>query len=174
MRRALILLAAADAAAKFALEKKGQKVLNVKLYETGYTFTNRGDQEKKPQTLREISGCSFGKKRDNGRREITLVEDKGYLITSSVLIKGDIFRNPQFDKDAKATRTSLGLLGKTNKPYDVEAVAFLPKSLETSEKGKGKLSKGLAYLAVHKSKFHCAFTPSTTLARWRGRTRLTG
>jgi uncharacterized protein YkuJ len=41
MRRALILLAAADAAAKFALEKKGQKVLNVKLYETGYTFTNR-------------------------------------------------------------------------------------------------------------------------------------
>ena len=27
MRRALILLAAADAAAKFALEKKGQKVL---------------------------------------------------------------------------------------------------------------------------------------------------
>ena len=39
MRRALILLAAADAAAKFALEKKGQKVLNVKLYETGYTFT---------------------------------------------------------------------------------------------------------------------------------------
>ena len=31
MRRALILLAAADAAAKFALEKKGQKVLNVKL-----------------------------------------------------------------------------------------------------------------------------------------------
>ena len=38
MRRALILLAAADAAAKFALEKKGQKVLNVKLYETGYTF----------------------------------------------------------------------------------------------------------------------------------------
>ena len=42
MRRALILLAAADAAAKFALEKKGQKVLNVKLYETGYTFTTRG------------------------------------------------------------------------------------------------------------------------------------
>ena len=41
MRRALIILAAADAAAKFALEKKGQKVLNVKLYETGYTFTNR-------------------------------------------------------------------------------------------------------------------------------------
>ena len=40
MRRALILLAAADAAAKFALEKKGQKVLNVKLYETGYTFTS--------------------------------------------------------------------------------------------------------------------------------------
>ena len=96
MRRALILLAAADAAAKFALEKKGQKVLNVKLYETGYTFTNRGDKEKKPQTLREISGCSFGKKRDNGRREITLVEDKGYLITSSVLIKGDLFRNPRF------------------------------------------------------------------------------
>ena len=55
MRSALILLAAADAAAKFALEKKGQKVLNVKLYETGYTFTNRGDQEKKPQTLREIN-----------------------------------------------------------------------------------------------------------------------
>ena len=39
MRRALslvLLVAAADAAAKFALEKKGQKVLNVKLYETGY------------------------------------------------------------------------------------------------------------------------------------------
>ena len=43
MRRALILLAAADAAAKFALEKKGQKVLNVKLYETGYKFANRGE-----------------------------------------------------------------------------------------------------------------------------------
>ena len=43
MRRLLRLavIAAADAAAKFALEKKGQKVLNVKLYETGYTFTNR-------------------------------------------------------------------------------------------------------------------------------------
>ena len=77
MRRLLRLaaLAITDAAAKFALERKGQKVLNVKLYETGYTFTNRGDTEKKPQTLREISGCSFGKKRDNGRREITLVED---------------------------------------------------------------------------------------------------
>ena len=159
MRRALrlaLLVTAVDAAAKFALEKKGQKVLNVKLYETGYTFTNRGDKEKKPQTLREISGCSFGKKRDNGRREITLVEDKGYVITSSVLVKGDVFRYAQFDKDAKATRTSLGLLGKTNKPYDVEAVAFLPKSLETSEKGKGKLSKGLAYLAVHESRFHGA------------------
>ena len=86
MRRAVrlvLLAAAADAAAKFALEKKGQKVLNVKLYETGYTFTNRGDKEKKPQTLREISGCSFGKKRDNGRREITLVEDKGYVIRNS-------------------------------------------------------------------------------------------
>ena len=61
MRRLLRLavIAAADAAAKFALERKGQKVLNVKLYETGYTFTNRGDKEKKPQTLREISGCSF-------------------------------------------------------------------------------------------------------------------
>ena len=94
MRRALrlaLLVTAVDAAAKFALEKKGQKVLNVKLYETGYTFTNRGDKEKKPQTLREISGCSFGKKRDNGRREITLVEDKGYVITSSVLVKGDVF-----------------------------------------------------------------------------------
>ena len=69
MRRLLCVaaLALTDAAAKFALEKKGQKVLNVKLYETGYTFTNRGDKEKKPQTLREISGCSFGKKRDNGR-----------------------------------------------------------------------------------------------------------
>ena len=79
MRRLLRLavIAAADAAAKFALERKGQKVLNVKLYETGYTFTNRGDKEKKPQTLREISGCSFGKKRDNGRRELTLVEDNG-------------------------------------------------------------------------------------------------
>ena len=109
MRRALILLAAADAAAKFALEKKGQKVLNVKLYETGYTFTNRGDKDKTPQTLREISGCSFGKKRDNGRREITLVEDKGYIITSSVLVKGDVFRYAQFDKDAKTTRTLLGL-----------------------------------------------------------------
>ena len=43
MRRALILLVAADAAAKFALEKKGQKVLNVKLYETGYKFANRGE-----------------------------------------------------------------------------------------------------------------------------------
>ena len=74
MRRLLCVaaLAITDAAAKFALEKKGQKVLNVKLYETGYTFTNRGDKEKKPQTLREISGCSFGKKRDNGRRELTL------------------------------------------------------------------------------------------------------
>ena len=44
MRRALrlaLLVTAVDAAAKFALEKKGQKVLNVKLYETGYTFTNR-------------------------------------------------------------------------------------------------------------------------------------
>ena len=42
MRRLLRLavIAAADAAAKFALEKKGQKVLNVKLYETGYTFTS--------------------------------------------------------------------------------------------------------------------------------------
>jgi hypothetical protein len=89
MRRALILLAAADAAAKFALEKKGQKVLNVKLYETGYTFTNRGDKDKTPQTLREISGCSFGKKRDNGRREITLVEDKGYIITSSVPVRAE-------------------------------------------------------------------------------------
>ena len=71
MRRLLCVaaLAVTDAAAKFALEKKGQKVLNVKLYETGYTFTNRGDKEKKPQTLREISGCSFGKKRDNGRRD---------------------------------------------------------------------------------------------------------
>ena len=40
MRRLLCLaaLAATDAAAKFALEKKGQKVLNVKLYETGYKF----------------------------------------------------------------------------------------------------------------------------------------
>ena len=38
MRRTLLVLLAADAAAKFALEKKGQKVLNVKLYETGYTF----------------------------------------------------------------------------------------------------------------------------------------
>ena len=58
MRRAVrlvLLAAAADAAAKFALEKKGQKVLNVKLYETGYTFTNRGDKEKKPQkTSRKI------------------------------------------------------------------------------------------------------------------------
>ena len=99
MRRllCLALIAITDAAAKFALEKKGQKVLNVKLYETGYTFTNRGDKEKKPQTLREISGCSFGKKRDNGRRELTLVEDKGYVITSSVLIKGDVFRYAQFD-----------------------------------------------------------------------------
>ena len=35
-------------------------------------------------------------------------------------------------------------------------MAFLPKSLETSEKGKGKLSKGLAYLAVHESRFHGA------------------
>jgi len=72
MRRLLCVaaLAITDAAAKFALEKKGQKVLNVKLYETGYTFTNRGDKAKKPQTLREISGCSFGKKRDNGRREL--------------------------------------------------------------------------------------------------------
>ena len=96
MRRLLCLaaLAVTDAAAKFALEKKGQKVLNVKLYETGYKFANRGEGKDKTQTLREISGCSFGKKRDNGRREITLVEDKGYLITSSVLIKGDIFRNP--------------------------------------------------------------------------------
>ena len=61
MRRLLCVaaLAVTDAAAKFALEKKGQKVLNVKLYETGYTFTNRGDKEKKPQTLREISGCSL-------------------------------------------------------------------------------------------------------------------
>ena len=88
MRRLLCVaaLAVTDAAAKFALEKKGQKVLNVKLYETGYTFTNRGDKDKTPQTLREISSCSFGKKRDNGRREITLVEDKGYIITSSVLV----------------------------------------------------------------------------------------
>ena len=39
MRRLLCLAVLADAAAKFALEKKGQKVLNVKLYETGYTFT---------------------------------------------------------------------------------------------------------------------------------------
>ena len=49
MRRALrlaLLVTAVDAAAKFALEKKGQKVLNVKLYETGYTFTNRGDKRK--------------------------------------------------------------------------------------------------------------------------------
>ena len=61
MRRALILLAAADAAAKFALEKKGQKVLNVKLYETGYTFTNRAvlhggaarDEEQGAGCLRE-------------------------------------------------------------------------------------------------------------------------
>ena len=47
MRRLLRLavIAAADAAAKFALERKGQKVLNVKLYETGYTFTNRGDKD---------------------------------------------------------------------------------------------------------------------------------
>ena len=128
MRRLLRLavIAAADAAAKFALEKKGQKVLNVKLYETGYTFTNRGDKDKTPQTLREISGCSFGKKRDNGRREITLVEDKGYIITSSVLVKGDVFRYAQFDKDAKTTRTLLGLRATdkgsslTNKPYDVD------------------------------------------------------
>ena len=42
MRRRLRLavIAAADAAAKFALEKKGQKVLNVKLYETGYDNSN--------------------------------------------------------------------------------------------------------------------------------------
>ena len=116
-------LAVTDAAAKFALEKKGQKVLNVKLYETGYTFTNRGDKDKTPQTLRDISSCSFGKKRDNGRREITLVEDKGYIITSSVLVKGDVFRYAQFDKDAKTTRTLLGLRATdkgsslTNKPY---------------------------------------------------------
>ena len=52
MRRLLRLavIAAADAAAKFALERKGQKVLNVKLYETGYTFTtgrgrSRRDEE---------------------------------------------------------------------------------------------------------------------------------
>ncbi len=45
MRRLLCLaaLAVTDAAAKFALEKKGQKVLNVKLYETGYKFANRGE-----------------------------------------------------------------------------------------------------------------------------------
>ena len=42
-------------------------------------------------------------------------------------------------------------------------MAFLPKSLETSEKGKGKLSKGLAYLAVHKSKFHGALHPTHRL-----------
>ena len=56
MRRLLCVaaLAVTDAAAKFALEKKGQKVINVKLYETGYTFTNRGDKDKTPQTLREI------------------------------------------------------------------------------------------------------------------------
>ena len=56
MRRLLCLaaLAVTDAAAKFALEKKGQKVLNVKLYETGYKFANRGEGKDKTQTLREI------------------------------------------------------------------------------------------------------------------------
>ena len=103
----LTLIAAANAAAKFALERKGQKVLNVKLYETGYTFTNRGDKDKTPQTLREISSCSFGKKRDNGRREITLVEDKGYVITSSVLVKGDVFRYAQFDKGDDSVHVTL-------------------------------------------------------------------
>ena len=67
MRRALILLAAADAAAKFALEKKGQKVLNVKLYETGYTFTNRGDHCMK----RRLSGtCSRNKDYLRGTKRV--------------------------------------------------------------------------------------------------------
>ena len=133
----LAALAITDAAAKFALEKKGQKVINVKLYETGYTFTNRGDQEKKPQTLREISGCSFGKKRDNGRREITLVEDKGYIITSSVLVKGEIFRYAQFDKDAKTTRTLLGLRA-TDKGSSHKKPALAPRERRqlVSESGR--------------------------------------
>ncbi len=87
------------------------------------------------------------------------------MISTQVLVKGDVFRYAQFDKDAKTTRTLLGLRATDkgsslkNKPYDVEAVAFLPKSLETSEKGKGKLSKGLAYLAVHKSRFRAPDSP---------------
>ena len=64
MRRALILLAVADAAAKFALEKKGQKVLNVKLYETGYTFTNRGDKDKEFLAHLHWEGIKCGGRRD--------------------------------------------------------------------------------------------------------------
>ena len=81
MRRTLLVLLAADAAAKFALEKKGQKVLNVKLYETGYTFrTSLGSSAQTSRKRACVSESAFlWGSQSNGARTVSRPVSQNFL-----------------------------------------------------------------------------------------------